>query len=145
MIWAERIKALDNFRCAYCGSTENLNACHIKSRSEYPELSENIENGITLCRKCHYALHYGDWDPKRSIRKWAWCEMSVSPDIINQFVSDYDATRIVLSIPKEKFTKIQAHAAARGESVNGFINRAIDNQMERDAKGGDRDADGEGL
>lgn len=27
---------------------------------------------------------------------------------------------------------IQAHAAARGESVNGFINRAISETMERD-------------
>ena len=27
---------------------------------------------------------------------------------------------------------IQAHAEARGESVNGFINRAIDHEMERD-------------
>ncbi len=31
---------------------------------------------------------------------------------------------------------IKAHAAARGESVNGFINRAIANQMERDKEGG---------
>ena len=30
---------------------------------------------------------------------------------------------------------IQAHAAAQGESVNGFINRAIDSQMIRDASG----------
>lgn len=31
---------------------------------------------------------------------------------------------------------IQAHAEARGESVNGFINRAVDETMERDKKGG---------
>lgn len=28
---------------------------------------------------------------------------------------------------------IKAHAEARGESVNGFINRAIDEAMERDS------------
>lgn len=40
--------------------------------------------------------------------------------------------RINLTIPKGKKETIQAHAAAQGESVNGFINRAIDHEMERD-------------
>ncbi len=31
---------------------------------------------------------------------------------------------------------IKAHAAARGESVNGFINRAITETMERDKEAG---------
>lgn len=40
---------------------------------------------------------------------------------------------------KSRYEDIQAHAAAQGESVNGFINRAIDHEMERDAaKGQDR-------
>lgn len=33
----------------------------------------------------------------------------------------------------DKYERVQAHAEARGESVNGFINRAIDEAMERDA------------
>ena len=33
---------------------------------------------------------------------------------------------------REKYEQIQAHAEAQGESVNGFISRAIENQMERD-------------
>lgn len=36
---------------------------------------------------------------------------------------------------KSRYEDIQAHAAAQGESVNGFINRAIDSQMIRDASG----------
>ena len=32
---------------------------------------------------------------------------------------------------------IKAHAEARGESVNGFINRAIDEAMERDGEAGE--------
>lgn len=55
----------------------------------------------------------------------------------------YDEIKVRVS--KGRKEVVQTHAEARGESVNGFINRAIDNQMERDAKGGDRDADGEGL
>lgn len=40
--------------------------------------------------------------------------------------------RIPLDVPKEKYAQIKEHAADRGESVNGFIKRAIDETMERD-------------
>ena len=40
--------------------------------------------------------------------------------------------RINLTLPKGKKDEIKAHAESKGESVNAFINRAIDNQMERD-------------
>lgn len=46
--------------------------------------------------------------------------------------------RINLTVPKGQKESIQAHAEAKGESVNGFINRAIECQMERD-KGGNKD------
>lgn len=40
--------------------------------------------------------------------------------------------RINLTLPKGRKAELQAHAEAQGESVNGFINRAINNQMEQD-------------
>lgn len=40
--------------------------------------------------------------------------------------------RVNLTMPKGRKDTVQAHAAARGESVNGFINRAISETMERD-------------
>lgn len=40
--------------------------------------------------------------------------------------------RVLLLLPKGRKTDIQAHAEAQGESVNGFINRAIEEAMERD-------------
>ena len=40
--------------------------------------------------------------------------------------------RINLTVPKGQKETIQAHAAAQGESVNGFIGRAIAETMERD-------------
>ena len=50
----------------------------------------------------------------------------------NKYIAKaYD--RINLTVPKGKKETIQAHAAAQGESVNGFINRAIDEVMERDS------------
>lgn len=42
--------------------------------------------------------------------------------------------RINLTMPKGRKDIIKAHAEAHSESVNGFINRAIDNQMEQDKK-----------
>lgn len=44
--------------------------------------------------------------------------------------SAYD--RINLTVPKGKKDTIKAHAEARGESVNAFINRAIDETLRRD-------------
>ena len=40
--------------------------------------------------------------------------------------------RINLTVPKGQKDTIKAHAAAQGESVNAFINRAISEAMERD-------------
>ena len=41
--------------------------------------------------------------------------------------------RVSIALPKGKKDTIKAHAEARGESVNGFINRAISETMERDS------------
>lgn len=49
----------------------------------------------------------------------------------NKFIAKaYD--RINLTVKKGEKPIIQAHAAARGESVNAFISRAIQEAMERD-------------
>ena len=40
--------------------------------------------------------------------------------------------RINLTVSKGQKDIIKAHAESMGESVNGFISRAIDNQIERD-------------
>lgn len=40
--------------------------------------------------------------------------------------------RINLTVAKGQKDIIQAHAETQGESVNGFINRAIDEAIERD-------------
>ncbi len=48
----------------------------------------------------------------------------------NYVKKNYD--RIEVKVAKGEKDIIQAHAETRGESVNAFINRAIENQMERD-------------
>ena len=50
---------------------------------------------------------------------------------VNKYMSEnYD--RINLTVPKGQKEVIKAHAEARGESVNGFLNRAASETMERD-------------
>ena len=50
--------------------------------------------------------------------------------------------RINLTVAKGQKENIQAHATAHGESVNGFIGRAIVETMERDGAGGPQEAAG---
>lgn len=50
---------------------------------------------------------------------------------VTKYVKDhYD--RISVTVPQGKRDQIKAHAESQGESVNGFVNRAIDEQIRRD-------------
>ena len=52
---------------------------------------------------------------------------------VNKYMKEnYD--RINLLLPKGKKAVIQDYAASHGESVNGFINRAVDEAMAQSAK-----------
>lgn len=49
----------------------------------------------------------------------------------NRFIAEkYD--RINLTVDKGKKEILKQHAEAQGESLNGFVNRAIDETIERD-------------
>jgi len=54
--WSKAVRLRDG-SCTKCGSLENLEAHHIKSKSQDPELKLHIDNGITLCFKCHHEHH----------------------------------------------------------------------------------------
>jgi len=56
--WSRVIRKRDK-KCQLCGSTKELVAHHILYKSKFPELSLNINNGITLCKKCHLETHGG--------------------------------------------------------------------------------------
>lgn len=51
--WRKSVFERDNYKCIWCGSTENLNADHILPYSLFPELRYEITNGRTLCEDCH--------------------------------------------------------------------------------------------
>ena len=63
------------------------------------------------------------------------CNMSPASKAQQKAVNKYmknNYDRINLVMPKGKKEVIQAHAAQRGESVNAYINRAIDKVMSED-------------
>ena len=49
----------------------------------------------------------------------------------DKYLEKFDEIRV--RVPKGQKSIIKAHADQRGESLNSFIARAIENQMERDA------------
>jgi len=61
--WRESVFKRDNWTCQKCGAksgngkTIYLHPHHILNFAEYPELRFDVNNGITLCRKCHKEFH----------------------------------------------------------------------------------------
>ena len=55
-VWARKVKERDG-KCSQCGTENDLQAHHVKPKSSHPELSLDINNGITLCYRCHKAEH----------------------------------------------------------------------------------------
>ena len=42
--------------------------------------------------------------------------------------------RLEIKVPKGRKAELQEHASAQGESLNGFVNRAIDEAVEREGQ-----------
>lgn len=43
--------------CVKCGSKENLHVHHIVGFADALHLRTDLQNGVTLCQKCHYEFH----------------------------------------------------------------------------------------
>jgi len=56
--WRSAVFKRDNYTCKKCGQIGyELNAHHIYNYSDYIDLRVEVNNGITLCKKCHIQFH----------------------------------------------------------------------------------------
>lgn len=52
--WSKLVLERDNHACQQCGTMDRrLVAHHQKEAKMYPKLRLEVDNGTTLCRKCH--------------------------------------------------------------------------------------------
>jgi 5-methylcytosine-specific restriction endonuclease McrA len=61
--WSLSVKNRDNYTCKRCNKNEEIDkikvqAHHIKEYHKYPEYRYKLDNGVTLCEKCHYEMWY---------------------------------------------------------------------------------------
>lgn len=67
-LWRWAVFTRDNFTCIWCLRKKEvsgkLEADHIQSFKDYPELRFAIDNGRTLCEECHKIRHRNERIPK---------------------------------------------------------------------------------
>lgn len=59
--WRLAVFKRDGFKCQSCGAANDLQAHHIKHWKDDISNRYNVDNGITLCRRCHLKAHEGSW------------------------------------------------------------------------------------
>lgn len=59
VIWRNAVFERDKYTCCTCGKVGNkLHAHHVKKWSKFKELRYSVDNGLTLCEKCHKKIHF---------------------------------------------------------------------------------------
>ena len=57
-LFVEAVFRRDKWTCQKCSKVGgDIHAHHVKPFAKYPELRTSIENGLTLCVKCHKDIH----------------------------------------------------------------------------------------
>lgn len=55
--WSKSVKERDLYVCKACNIHQNVIAHHIFSYMAYPDKRYDLDNGVTLCKKCHSNFH----------------------------------------------------------------------------------------
>lgn len=55
--WREAVYARDGYTCQHCGTTDGIQAHHIKPWKDHKQLRYDVANGVTLCQTCHENIH----------------------------------------------------------------------------------------
>lgn len=126
--WSDKVKKRDGNRCVLCGSSEKLQAHHVKPTFLYPECSADIENGVTLCKSCHQTIHSGHFagykvlpvngaDPDPEGRMQAYEEARKTENARRR--------RIAWGSTKKNEDIIRKAAEAAGQRPGAYISEAI--------------------
>lgn len=83
----EEIFKRDKYKCQICGETHRLQAHHIYPGSTHPILSNDVNNGITLCKKCHKKVHKL---PGCSLHEIASCSQRIKQDLENKGIDPHE-------------------------------------------------------
>ena len=68
--WRGQVFERDDYTCQVCGKKGGcLEVHHIKPFSSFPELWFDIDNGLTVCRKCHIKIHKGTMKGNKNATK----------------------------------------------------------------------------
>jgi len=76
--WRTAVFTRDKYRCRNCGRGNiRIQAHHILGFEKYPQYRYKIDNGLTLCGKCHYIFHkkYGKSNFPNITKVWNIMEM----------------------------------------------------------------------
>lgn len=70
--WRESVFKRDNYTCQCCNDRNvYLHADHVLPYSDYPELRFDVDNGNTLCYRCHYKKTFPNKEfDEQSAIKW---------------------------------------------------------------------------
>ena len=139
--WSKVVKSRDGNRCIYCGSTEKLETHHIKSRTKFPDDALDIENGVTLCHKCHYTAHAGNYATYQ-LSEGGYRGFSCDPRVMKAYISKYAET-VKGFIPPSVINKLTisgdilsvavgAAWRAGDKGATAFIRRAVESTAARE-------------
>ena len=90
--------------------------CYLCYNLQYSGKGIAILPPLLFERRCYFAINC-------KVRK---------KQILN--IAKTSIKRIPLDVQKEKYEKIKIAAEAAGESINGYIKKAVDQRMEQDCK-----------
>ena len=55
--WRSLVFKRDNYTCQHCGDKKEIQAHHIAEWAKYEDKRFDLNNGVTLCVKCHSKVH----------------------------------------------------------------------------------------
>lgn len=92
--WRKAVLLRDGLTCQKCGAKEvRLHTHHIESTHDCPEKRFDIDNGITLCGKCHGEIHGVTYKGERRYGRYYGIKSDSKPPYTAKWSADRKAQR----------------------------------------------------